>query len=98
MPGEQQRRPGFLLAILLPGKRDRKTSQRPGAPASTRRTLSRAELAADGSAGNVTAAANEHDHAGQRELADAVGATGQLGMAAVGQIRWPSSAYASVVR
>lgn len=35
MPGEQQRRPGFLLAILLPGKRDRKTSQRPGAPAST---------------------------------------------------------------
>jgi hypothetical protein len=31
MPGEQQRRPGFLLAILLPGQRDRKISQRPGA-------------------------------------------------------------------
>ena len=30
MPGEQQRRPGFLLAILLQGKRERKTSQPPG--------------------------------------------------------------------
>ena len=30
MPGGQQRRPGFLLAILLQGKRERKTSQRPG--------------------------------------------------------------------
>jgi hypothetical protein len=30
MPGGKQRRPGFLLAILLQGKRDRKTSQPPG--------------------------------------------------------------------
>jgi len=30
MPGGKQRRPGFLLAILLQGKRERKTSQPPG--------------------------------------------------------------------
>ena len=29
MPGGKQRRPGFLLAILLQGKRERKTSQPP---------------------------------------------------------------------
>ena len=92
MPGGKQRQPGFLLAILLQGKRARKTSQPPGpvrveltAPDGALRTWGPAEAEGrvTGSALDVCLLVTQHRH--RDDLAMAIEGPAATGWMAIAQ-------------